>query len=193
MTDVLRVVFVCTGNRFRSPLAAAFFEAAVTGLPVETASLGTLELGDAEALPEAVELAHQHGVDLREHRASGLQGLDLSGEDLVVGFERKHLAAVVVEARAPIERTFTLPELVALLERMPPPPAGEPLDRARAVIARAHAARPRDFRRAPVPELPDPLGRTRGEQHDIADEVKRLSERLAGGLFSPATAARGTG
>jgi protein-tyrosine phosphatase len=193
VTDTFRVVFVCTGNRFRSPLAAAFFQAAAAGVPVETASLGTLELGDAEALPEAVELARQHGVDLREHRASGLQGLDLSGEDLVLGFERKHVAAVVVEAGAPVDRTFTLPELVALLERLPPPPDGAPLVRARAGVAQAHASRPRDFRQAPVPELADPLGGTPAAQHEIAAQVKRLSEHLARRLFSPAAAARGTG
>jgi protein-tyrosine-phosphatase len=160
---------------------------------VQVASLGTLELGDVEALPEAVELAHEHGVDLTEHRASGLQGLDLSGEDLVVGFERKHVASVVVDARAPIERTFTLPELVALLERTAPPAATEPLARAREVIARAHHARPRDFRRAPVAELTDPLGKTGTAQREIAAEVRRLSDRLAARLFSSAGAARGTG
>jgi hypothetical protein len=37
------VVFVCTGNRFRSPLAAALFGRATAGLPVSVSSRGTLD------------------------------------------------------------------------------------------------------------------------------------------------------
>ncbi len=182
--DTFSVVFVCTGNRFRSPLAAAFFEAATADLPVAVTSLGTLELGDVEALPEAVALAHEHGVDLTEHRASGLRGIDLATADLVVGFERKHIAAAVVDARAPAERTFTLPELVGLLERQAAP-GGDPLVSARAAVQRAHASRPRDFRRAPIAELPDPLGLDHPAQRAVALEVRRLTGRLAAVLFRP--------
>lgn len=185
MSDVFSVVFVCTGNRFRSPLAAAFFAAAVTNAPVEVGSLGTLELGDVEALPEAVELAHEHGVDLTEHRASGLRAIDLAAHDLVVGFERKHVAAAVVDARARPDRTFTLPELIGLLARAAPPAPGEPLARARAAVHLAHAARPRDFRRAPVAELADPLGLGNAEQRAVARQVRELTGRLAAALFSP--------
>jgi protein-tyrosine-phosphatase len=53
--DVFRVAFVCTGNRFRSPLAAALFRSAAEGLPVEVASAGTLDLGGVGALIHITE------------------------------------------------------------------------------------------------------------------------------------------
>jgi protein-tyrosine-phosphatase len=146
-------------------------------------SLGTLELGDVEALPEAVALAHEHGVDLTEHRASGIREIDLAAADLIVGFERKHIAAVVVDARAPVERTFTLPELVGLLELAPATAGGDPALGARSAVQRAHASRPRDFRRAPIAELPDPLGLEHPAQRAVALEVRRLTARLAAALF----------
>jgi protein-tyrosine phosphatase len=181
--DPFRVVFICTGNRFRSPLAEAFFRVEAGAVPVDVRSLGTLELGDAEALPEAVELARQYGVDLTAHRASGLRGIDLSGVDLVVGFERRHMAAAVVEARASIERTFTLPELVGFLTRQPAPGEPDPQARARAAVRLAHTRRPPDFRRAPVAELADPLGLSPAAQHEVALEVRRLTSALAAELF----------
>ena len=51
MSEPLRVAFVCTGNRFRSPLAAALLESEAEGLPVEIASLGTLDLGASRRCP----------------------------------------------------------------------------------------------------------------------------------------------
>ena len=38
------VVFVCTGNRFRSPLAESLLRAATEGLPVRVRSLGMLRV-----------------------------------------------------------------------------------------------------------------------------------------------------
>ena len=119
VSEPLRVAFVCTGNRFRSPLAAALFESEAENLPVEVASLGTLDLGDEPALPEAVALAEGLGLDLTAHRARSVAELELGAYDLVLGFERKHVVASVVDAKAKIERTFTLPELLGLLRGVP--------------------------------------------------------------------------
>jgi protein-tyrosine phosphatase len=179
VSDALRVAFVCTGNRFRSPLAAALLASETEGLPLEIASVGTLDLGAQPALPEAVELAEELGVDLTAHRARTVASEDLSGYDLVVGFERKHVVSSVVEGGAPIERTFTLPELVGLLREVAEPPPGAP-----ARIHTAHELRPPGFRNAPLPELPDPLGRSAPEQREIARRLAELVSELRDELFA---------
>jgi protein-tyrosine phosphatase len=178
------VAFLCTGNRFRSPLAAALLEAEVGGQLVETASAGVLELGPVPALPEAVKLGQSFGVELEGHRAQDLAQLDLDALDLVLCFEQLHVRAAVVDGLAPIERTFTLPELVDLLEALSDP-ASLPgrAEQARARIAQASAARPPGFRTRPVPEIADPLGRDEREQRRIADELRALVRRLAHALF----------
>jgi len=131
----VKIAFVCTGNRFRSPLAAALLEANTRGLPVEIASLGTLDLGREPALPEAVDIARGLGLDLSGHRARSIRGVDLGAYDLVLGFERKNLMASVVDANSAIERTFTLPELVELLQRIPGPPLpNDAVERARVLL-----------------------------------------------------------
>jgi protein-tyrosine-phosphatase len=143
---------------------------------VEVSSLGTLDLGPVPALPEAVTLAEELGLDLASHRARQLG--DLGDLDLVVGFERKHVMAAVVDAGAAIERTFTLPELVELLQGLSAPPAG-----ARERIAAAHAARPPDFRSRPLPEIRDPLGLPAPEQRAVARAVEEQVTELAAALF----------
>jgi protein-tyrosine-phosphatase len=152
------------------------FAAETEGLPVEVSSLGTLDLGPVPALPEAVTLAEELGLDLSSHSARQLG--DLREHDLVVGFERKHVIAAVVDAGAAVERTFTLPELVELLHRLSAPPAD-----ARGRIAGAHAARPPNFRKGPLPEIRDPLGLSAPEQRAVARAVEGHVSELAAALF----------
>lgn len=180
----LQVAFVCTGNRFRSPLAAALLAREAAGLPVRIVSLGTLDLGSQPALPEAVALARELGLDLSAHASRNLAAVELEPFDLVLGFERMHVMASVVEAKARLEHTFTLPELVGLLRRLPGPPLPtDPVERALVRIRQAHAIRPPGFRNGPMPELGDPLGKTRQAQRQTAMELSDLVAELAVSLF----------
>ena len=183
-TDALDVAFICTGNRFRSPLAAALLAAERPDLPLRISSYGTLELGAARALVEAVEFAAAFGADLSAHRSASLAGADLEDSDLVLGFERHHLAAAVVDAKARPERTFTLPELVGLLANASGSHSeAGPVQRARSRIQAAHRSRPPDFRRRRPAELADPLGRPRAVQEKIAEELRAYVFFLASHLF----------
>lgn len=143
---------------------------------MEVSSFGTLDLGPVPALPEAVALAGELGLDLSGHRARHLA--DLEDQDLVVGFERGHVAAAVVDAGAAVERTFTLSELVELLNRLSAPPGD-----ARGRIAEAHATRPPDFRGRPLLEIRDPLGLAPPAQRAIARAVQEEVADLAAALF----------
>jgi protein-tyrosine phosphatase len=177
LSDRFRVAFVCTGNRFRSPLAAALLEDETEGLRIEITSLGTLDLGPEPALPEAVAIADELGLDLSSHRAHSIRPGELRDAELVVGFERKHVVASVVDGGAAIERVFTLRELVGLLRDGGA--ATSPRDR----IRRAHERRPPGFRDGPLPELRDPLGLSAPEQRAIASEIETLVQLLAAALF----------
>ena len=176
------LVLICTGNRVRSPIAEAFLRHLLADLPVELRSLGTLELGEAPPLPEALEAAAFLGFDISGHRARAIHGHDLSGADLVIGFEQRHAAAAVVEGGALRERTFLLTELVELLADSRPEPFGEPVERARQAVAKAHARRTQ-FGAATAVELADPLGQDRSFYRNTVERVRDLSTRLAIGLF----------
>ncbi len=68
------IVFVCTGNRARSPLAEAFLRAKIGNRAVRIESYGTLELGPEPAMPEAIAAASALRIDIRGHRARSFCG-----------------------------------------------------------------------------------------------------------------------
>ena len=181
--STFETVFVCTGNRFRSPLAAALYRRATEGLPVTAASFGTLEIGPRPPLPEALILGAELGVDLAAHRSRAVAQVDLTHADLVVGFERTHLVTAGAAANAARDRTFTLPELVGLLEAGDPPGVADPVERARTQVSLAAARRPSTPDAIGHPELEDPLGLPGDRQRQVAGTIDDLIRGLAFALF----------
>jgi protein-tyrosine-phosphatase len=178
-----RVAFVCTGNRFRSVLAAAAFRSAVGGLPVHVESYGTLDLGPAAPLPGAIREALALGLDVSSHAARCLNDADLGDTSLVVGFEAQHVVAAVDAAGALVERVFVLPELVELLDRIDLQRAPDPVTQAREAVARAHAIRREEGRRRSPREIEDPIALPNARQRQIAQAVFDGATTLAALLF----------
>jgi protein-tyrosine phosphatase len=182
MSDRFSLLFLCTGNRFRSPLAAAFVRRLTIGLPVTVASAGTLPVGDAPALPEARELGAWCGVDLSPHRARQLAPEHLHEIDLLLGFEQIHVRDAVIEAGADRKLAFTLGELVHLLGTLGAPEPGRPL------VAEARervrlAAESRDHSLTASGDVPDPFGGPKKGYRSTAIRVQGLSVALVEGLF----------
>lgn len=180
---VFRLVIICSGNRFRSPLAEAIIRARAAPVPLEVSSLGLHDLGPVPPLDEAVEIARDLGLDISNHRARPLKGQTLASADLVLGFERIHVAAAVVDASAPRDRTFTLPELVDLAESVAAPADPDPVRHARQLLAHAHAARDGGAPAPLLPEVPDPWGGTADVYAAVGARVTELSQRLITLLF----------
>lgn len=178
---MFRIVFVCTGNRFRSPIAAALLRRLLASLPVDVESAGVIELGPLPPLPEAVHHARSLGLDLSHHKARPLSQADVATADLVIGFEHDHVAAAVVDGGTPPERAFTLVELVSLLEEEPRELPEDLLARVRARLALAHVQRAPGL---PVGVgLPDPLGGTASDFAGVASRLRELCAALAAALF----------
>lgn len=180
--ESFEIVVICSGNRFRSPLVAAYLREATRGLPVVVGSAGTLDLGGLPALEGAAAAARELGLALDDHVSRFVGNVKLDGADLVLGFERMHVTTAVVDGGAQRERTFTLPELVALLEQWEPPQATGALQRARLAVAQADRARGRDSMLR-VPEIADPIGTSAKAQRRTALELRDLAGRLVTELF----------
>jgi protein-tyrosine-phosphatase len=174
--------FVCTGNQARSPIAAAWTARALAGLPVRIGSAGTMPRRPSPVLAEAGAVAFELGLDVAGHNSSNVAAHDLSDVDLVVGFEFHHVAAAVVEGRAPAEKAFLLKELVRLAREFPPPPDPDPLVRARTLIELADGLRRRTGH-VLGEEIRDPAGRKLRPFRDIVFEVVETCEEMTALLF----------
>lgn len=177
------VAVICTGNQFRSPIVEGLMRLSASELPIRVLSCGTEELGPAKALPEAIMHASRFGVDLKDHRAQPLSDVDLSDTDLVIGFELSHVAAAVVEAGAPYERTFTILELVSLLDHIRVQLPEDPVARAQTAVAAAHELRSGEGVFIPDHQLRDPIGGPDDVFETTAQKLHASTTRLVYRLF----------
>jgi len=180
--EAFSVVFVCTGNRFRSPLAAALVERLTESLPVSATSYGTLELDGVPALPEAVAIAGELGIDLSGHRARPVIDAELGGVDVLLGFEDAHIRAAVVDAGAPRDRSFTLRHFMRLLREVEQPEADSLEERARGMVAHANVLRSTSPSTL-ADTMRDPLGAAANVQYEIAAEIRETALQLVVQLF----------
>lgn len=180
---MFKITFVCTGNRCRSPLAAALVRRLKADTPLEVSSCGTMDVEGAPSPPGAIEAARALGVDLSPHRSSYMMSCDLLNQDLVIGFERSHIAAAVVDGGAEHGRTFLLLELIRVLEQGDPPLAHLGIEAsARARIEHADGLR-RSSGFVAGEEIEDPIGGPATVHRRTAERLDELCERLVRLLF----------
>ncbi|HJS25543.1 MAG TPA: low molecular weight phosphatase family protein [Actinomycetota bacterium] len=184
-----RVLVVCTGNVCRSPIAegmlrAAFVERLGDEAP-DVVSAGTMGWEGSGADPSSIAAAAERGVDISGHVARALSTVDVRSADLVLAMSSEHANAVVRGEPEAAPRTFTLKELVRLLEALPDP-TGQDL---RSRVGAAHAVRTEGFDGNPHDlDVADPLGMPLQSFRAVAWELEAWCGRLADGLVGRAPA-----
>jgi protein-tyrosine phosphatase len=92
----LHLLFLCSGNQCRSPLAAGIAAdlALEIGLEAEICSAGTLGIQGAPAHPHIVAVAREIGIDLTAHRSQGVSPALIRWADRIYVMEEDHGVAV---------------------------------------------------------------------------------------------------
>ena len=93
----MRILFVCTGNTCRSPLAEAITRRMVSDAgrtDIEVASAGVQAWNGSPASDEALLIGLERNLDLSTHRSRPLTQDILAESDLVLTMSATHLAHV---------------------------------------------------------------------------------------------------
>ena len=107
-----KVLFVCTANICRSPMAEVIFNALAKekGLPFRAQSAGTAALESNPMAPNAVAVLGEVGICPEIHRARQVDEAMLEESELVLAMSPRHVAALGRLYENPSGKIYTLRE-----------------------------------------------------------------------------------
>jgi protein-tyrosine phosphatase len=150
----MRILFVCTGNICRSPIAELLLQqrSDELGLGLAVSSAGTRALNGKPMHPESQRVLLERGIDASDFRSRMLTEVIAADADLVLGMTREHRAAGRQLAPVRWRKMFALREIGMR--------QGD-----RAVVATA--VDPTDARL----DIEDPIGKDARVFDKVADEI----------------------
>lgn len=107
------VLFVCTGNSCRSPMAEGMLAAMVRRQELQGISVSSCGISAVSGFPathHALEVMRIHGYDIVDHRSRSVADCDLLNMDLILCMERHHQREIQRRHGAAADRTFLLTE-----------------------------------------------------------------------------------
>lgn len=153
----MRLLFVCTGNTCRSPLAEALARrtAIERGMPdVEVASAGTSAWSGAAASDAALLVGLERRLDLNSHRAQQLTPALIAWADVVLTMGPHHLERVEAMGGSGKAHLLTSYASRGASERPVSDPFGGELEVYRATVAELEAEIHRVFDRIAAERAP---------------------------------------
>lgn len=149
-----RMLFVCTGNTCRSPMAEALFRkiAGDAGLDLEVRSAGVAAATGGPMSEHARRVLEDRGIQTEHFRSSAVTEEAIDRADLILTMTASHKETLVRLFPKAADKAFTLKEFVS---------------------ERRDDGRPSDL------DVADPFGGTLEDYRACADELEGLLRRLA--------------
>ncbi len=112
--DPAHVLFVCTANQCRSPLAEEIAKRGSSGSALEFSSAGLLP-GGLPVPPRGVRVAASRGLDLSTHLSRQIRLSDVEAADVILTMTRAHSREVVALDPEAWPRVFTVKQFARWL------------------------------------------------------------------------------
>jgi protein-tyrosine-phosphatase len=124
--EKFKILFVCTGNSCRSPMAEGILKKMLRESKLdnfEVFSAGTYNMNGAPPSLFAIEVAKTRNVDLSQHRSRQLNRQILREADLILAMSDAHLEAIRRMDEKALEKTYLLKTFPSRQRRDFQPPA----------------------------------------------------------------------
>ncbi len=144
------VLFLCTGNTCRSPMAAGYFEKLLEKKKInhiEVKSAGVSTISGLLATTETIQLLDKEGVDLRRHKSAQVTEDMIRRAYLILGMSPYHVQSAIRSCPEAKGKTFLLKEFTKS-------------DRSNS-------------------QIPDPMGCTQEVYKSVFNEIKKAINLLA--------------
>lgn len=108
------ILFVCTANVCRSPMAMAIFRKLVQaeGEDWQVASAGTWAIDGMSVTPKARLVLENQGIDISDHRSQQINRNLIDSFDLILTMERSQKEALIAEFPHKANRIYLLSEVI---------------------------------------------------------------------------------
>ena len=184
----MRILFVCTGNMCRSPMAEGLARTVIDHRYPEKkqqfyfSSAGVAALGGNPPTSEAVEVMMERGIDISEHRAVGVTRSFIEASDLVLTMEEAHrkiIAGIAGGARPPVFLLLELGEAAGSLLAAPDGVRGgtDCLSELLRVAGKGERDDPLMRKKSRL-EVPDPIGMPAEEYRRVAVMMEEAIENI---------------
>ncbi len=93
-SKIKSVLFVCTGNSCRSPMAEGFFKSIVND-DIKTASAGVSCYAGYEPASDAIEVMKENNIDISNYRSQRVSQKLVHDYDLIIVMQETHRAVLL--------------------------------------------------------------------------------------------------
>ncbi len=171
----MNVLFVCTANQCRSPIAAALLSLRLAPDAQITVRSAGLLPGGRPAPAEAITRMGRFGVDLSGHRSRQISSELLADADLVLGMTRRHARTLIADRPDLRGATFTLKDMVRRGDALVPAASWLQVLRELAETRPAEAL----LGRSDADDISDPMGRPAWVWNRVVGQLDELTHQLA--------------
>lgn len=111
----MKILFVCTGNTCRSPMAAGILRKLLKDRGIKNVEVDSCGF-TAEGMPAtsyAVEVASKRGINIENHRSKVINKGLVDSSSLILTMSRRHRDEIIKNYPGAAEKTFTLAEFAS--------------------------------------------------------------------------------